>query len=103
MLIHIYANKERVKVYKLALDKTLIFFDTIKKGFGQNGIEEFSSLLSLEEDNLRFWAAALLQDRSQVNDIIADKALKIITNAATGDGAKTFITWLENFENTKYF
>ena len=67
-----YANKERVKVYKLALDKTLIFFDTIKKGFGQNGIEEFSSLLSLEEDNLRFWAAALFISRVNIAAIVSN-------------------------------
>ena len=53
-----YTDKKSVGVYVKALDKIFVIFYTIKK-IGENGIEEFSFLLNINEKNLKFWAAAL--------------------------------------------
>jgi len=92
-----YADKKSVKSSNDAVKRMYEIVDIIKSQFGVLGINEFSTLLDVKENNIYIWAAPQLLEKMSPSQEIKSKALEIIREVSKEDSVRGigFRNWLK--------
>ena len=96
-----YGSGKSVRANNKAVGTMFKIIADIDKNFGNDGLHEFSKLLTQNDNKINLWAATQLLERTKPDNIIITKALSVIQAYSKSENPDAFIykDWLKNWND----
>lgn len=93
-----FADKKSVRRHNATVSRMYKIVEAIKV-FGSNGVEEFSKLLDISENDVNVWVAVQILEKLSADSATEKKALEVIKKVANGNdiNAYGFQIWLKQW------